>query len=381
MENFKPDQLSQSLPLQNIKASPRPNDLKLVKDATTKSWAHLVAGACGGMATAAITSPLDVLRTRLQTDFYRTHTSSGLVSRGSLPSSAVSFHTSLHHVRDTLQILSSIRHIEGWRGLFRGLGPSLTGVVPASAIKFYTYGNCKRLICETTAWAPDAAIVHVISASTAGIATAIATNPIWLVKMRLQLDKSRVGNAGRKYRNSLHCAVQVLRQEGFRGLYRGLSASFLGAAETTFHLALYEQLKLLFARGGQTTDHDGRYKASSHQTQDWIGVSAAAGLSKLLAALVAYPHEVPTMPHYSLCSHSLIFHPNQVVRTRLRQAPMENGSLKYPGLFQCFRLIWKEGRFASLYGGLTPHLLRAVPSAAITLGVYELVLRLLGEPT
>lgn len=60
---------------------------------------------------------------------------------------------------------------------------------------------------------------------------------------------------------------------------------------------------------------------------------------------------------------------------------MENGSLKYTGLIQCFRLTWKEGRFVSLYGGLTPHVLRAVPSAAITLGVYELVLRLLGEST
>lgn len=31
----------------------------------------------------------------------------------------------------------------------------------------------------------------------------------------------------------------------------------------------------------------------------------------------------------------------------------------------------------SLYGGLTPHLLRGVPSAAVTLGVYESVLKLL----
>jgi len=57
---------------------------------------------------------------------------------------------------------------------------------------------------------------------------------------------------------------------------------------------------------------------------------------------------------------------------------MENGLLKYTGLVQCFRLVWKEEGVISLYGGLTPHLLRAVPSAAITLGVYELVLSLLG---
>ncbi|ODH46867.1 hypothetical protein GX48_07010 [Paracoccidioides brasiliensis] len=30
--------------------------------------------------------------------------------------------------------------------LFKGLGPSLTGVVPDTVIKFYTYGNCKLLL-------------------------------------------------------------------------------------------------------------------------------------------------------------------------------------------------------------------------------------------
>lgn len=55
---------------------------------------------------------------------------------------------------------------------------------------------------------------------------------------------------------------------------------------------------------------------------------------------------------------------------------MQNGLVKYTGIVQCFRLIAKEEGFVALYGGLTPHLLRAIPSAAITLGVYELVLRL-----
>ena len=66
-----------------------------------------------------------------------------------------------------------------------------------------------------------------------------------------------------------------------------------------------------------------------------------------------------------------------MIRTRVRQEPMANGKPKYTGIVQCFRLMWKEEGLASLYGGLTAHLLRAVPSAAITLGGYEVVLRLL----
>jgi solute carrier family 25 protein 33/36 len=58
---------------------------------------------------------------------------------------------------------------------------------------------------------------------------------------------------------------------------------------------------------------------------------------------------------------------------------MSNGELKYTSVLQCFRLIWREEGLVSMYGGLTPHLLRAVPSTAIMFGVYEAVVKLLDE--
>lgn len=57
---------------------------------------------------------------------------------------------------------------------------------------------------------------------------------------------------------------------------------------------------------------------------------------------------------------------------------MQNGQLKYTGLVQCFTLIYKQEGMAALYGGLVPHMLRVVPSAAIMFGTYEGVLKLLG---
>lgn len=71
---------------------------------------------------------------------------------------------------------------------------------------------------------------------------------------------------------------------------------------------------------------------------------------------------------------------SQVARTRLREAPTENGNPKYAGLVHCFRTIWKEEGMVALYGGLTPHLLRTVPSAAIMFGMYEAILRVLDTP-
>lgn len=66
------------------------------------------------------------------------------------------------------------------------------------------------------------------------------------------------------------------------------------------------------------------------------------------------------------------------MRTRLRLAPMENGQPRYTGLVQCFRMVAKHEGMLGLYGGLTPHLLRTVPSAAIMFGTYEGALKLLG---
>jgi solute carrier family 25 protein 33/36 len=66
------------------------------------------------------------------------------------------------------------------------------------------------------------------------------------------------------------------------------------------------------------------------------------------------------------------------VRTRLRQAPVGLDQQKYTGLVQCFCLLWKEEGFAAMYGGMTAHLLRVVPSTAIMFGMYEVILQLLG---
>lgn len=56
---------------------------------------------------------------------------------------------------------------------------------------------------------------------------------------------------------------------------------------------------------------------------------------------------------------------------------MADGRQKYTSILQCARLILKEEGVIALYGGLTAHLLRTVPSAAITIGTYELVLKVL----
>ncbi|CAG8898887.1 unnamed protein product [Penicillium egyptiacum] len=337
-----------------------------------KPFAHFVAGGLGGMTAATLTSPLDVLKTRLQSDFYQAQLQA---LRAAKPSPAPTSNalvsltrTAGMHFSETFQILRSIHVHEGWRALFKGLGPNLIGVVPARAINFYVYGNGKRILSDyfdyrTAEQTPMG--IHLAAAAIAGIATGTATNPIWLVKTRLQLDKSNaeIGKS-RQYRNSFDCVKQTVRHEGIRGLYRGLSASYLGVTESSLQWVMYEQMKMYLARRDALKQADPAYDYTSWDSAElWGGRITAAGLAKLVAAAITYPHEV--------------------VRTRLRQAPtvsLGNGKveMKYTGLVQCFKTVWKEEGMVAMYGGLTPHLLRVVPSAAIMFGMYEFILRIFG---
>ena len=64
----------------------------------------------------------------------------------------------------------------------------------------------------------------------------------------------------------------------------------------------------------------------------------------------------------------------KVIRTRLRQ-PLVDGKMKYTGLWQTLRLVIAEEGAASLYGGLSAHLMRVVPNAAVMYAIYEGVLK------
>lgn len=246
------------------------------------------------MTASALTAPLDVLKTRLQSDFYQAQLR---VARAAHAQAGMNpLRAGMYHLSETLQILSSVPKQEGWSALFKGLGPNLVGVIPARAINFYVYGNGKRLISEYLNHGQEAAWVHLSAAVVAGVATGTATNPIWMVKTRLQLDKNVAEKSGgvahRQYKNSLDCVRQVLRNEGYKGFFKGLSASYLGVTESTLQWVLYEQMKKSLRHREEMIAASGREKTWWDRTVDYTGKAGAAGGAKLFAAVLAYPHEV-----------------------------------------------------------------------------------------
>lgn len=181
---------------------------------------------------------------------------------------------------------SDIYRDESPRALFKGLGPTLVGVIPARSINFYTYGNGKVIIANAFNEGRENSFVHLSAAALAGIVTGTATNPIWVVKTRMQLSASRLveaGSPGHKggIGGSWLCIQKIFREEGIKGFYKGLSASYLGVTEGTIQWVLYERLKKL------TANTEGKGGA-----MEWLGMLGSAGTAKCVASLVSYPHEV-----------------------------------------------------------------------------------------
>ncbi|KAG7085695.1 hypothetical protein E1B28_003240 [Marasmius oreades] len=315
-----------------------------------KSWQHFIAGGIGGMCGAVVTSPFDVVKTRLQSSlFLEKPVAVRIVGNGS---ATVVRSTSgagglLWNFVETGYILRNIYREESARALFKGLGPTLVGTIPAKSINFFTYGNGKRVIANNFNDGQENTYVHLSAAALAGIVTGTITNPIWVLKTRLQLA-STVQNTdvdSRRYRGAgLTMVRKILREEGIRGFYKGLTASYVGVSEGIIQWVLYEKLKK------STASTESQRQGG---TQAWLGMLASAGTAKCVATILTYPHEV--------------------IRTRLRQ-PQVNGVMRYTGLMQTLRLILAEEGTRALYNGLSAHLMRVVPNAAVVFSIYEGIL-------
>ncbi|XP_077579389.1 solute carrier family 25 member 36-A [Stigmatopora nigra] len=297
---------------------------------------HLFAGGCGGTVGAILTCPLEVVKTRLQSSsisFYVSEVQLSTVNGASVARMSPP---------GPLHCLKLILEKEGPRSLFRGLGPNLVGVAPSRAIYFAAYSTAKEKLNNVLE--PDSTHVHMVSAGLAGFTAITATNPVWLIKTRLQLDAR---NRGEHRMSAFECVRRVYQSDGLRGFYRGMSASYAGISETVIHFVIYENIKrrILEAKTAQNMDDQ---EEVSKDASDFVGMMLAAATSKTCATSIAYPHEV--------------------IRTRLR----EEGT-RYRSFFQTLLQVPKEEGFRALYRGLTTHLVRQIPNTAIMMCTYELV--------
>ncbi|KAF6144139.1 hypothetical protein GIB67_004812 [Kingdonia uniflora] len=130
-------------------------------------WESATAGAIAGFATVASLHPLDVVRTRFQVN-------DGRISN-------------IPWYKNTGHALLTIARAEGLRGIYAGFYPAVLGSTLSWGLYFFFYSRAKHRYSKGSE-EKLTPIFHLVSAAEAGGLVCLMTNPIWLVKTRLQLQ-------------------------------------------------------------------------------------------------------------------------------------------------------------------------------------------------
>lgn len=155
----------------------------------------LIAGAVAGISSTICTYPLELLKTRLT------------VQRGVYKNLVDAF----------LKIVKE----EGPAELYRGLTPSLIGVVPYAATNYFAYDTLRKAYKKILKQDEIGNIATLLIGSAAGAISSSATFPLEVARKYMQAGAIN----GRVYDNMLHALVTILEKEGVKGLYRGLGPS------------------------------------------------------------------------------------------------------------------------------------------------------------
>ncbi|KAL8047353.1 hypothetical protein ABFS82_08G240000 [Erythranthe guttata] len=293
-------------------------------------WENAAAGSAAGLATVSFTHPLDVIRTRFQ------------VNDGRL--------SNLPTYKNTPHALFTIARTEGFRGLYAGFYPAVLGSTISWGLYFYFYSKAKqRYLRSREELSP---VLHLASAAEAGGLVCFCTNPVWLVKTRLQLQTPQ---QVRPY-SGFHDALRtILKEEGWRALYKGLVPGLFLVTHGAIQFTAYEELRKMVIKF--RTEESAENPNVAENLLDSFDYAVLGASSKLAAVALTYPF--------------------QVIRARLQQRPNIEGIPRY---VDSWHVMKETARFEGLrgfYKGITANVLKNAPAASVTFIVYENVLNML----
>lgn len=160
--------------------------------------ASLIAGACAGVSSTICTYPLELVKTRLT------------IQRGVY--------------NGIIDAFVKILRDEGLGELYRGLAPSLIGVIPYAATNYFAYDTLRKAYRRISKQEKIGNIETLLIGSLAGAVSSTATFPLEVARKHMQVGAV----SGRQvYKNVIHALAIILEREGVGGLYRGLGPSCL----------------------------------------------------------------------------------------------------------------------------------------------------------
>ncbi|WVQ85036.1 hypothetical protein IAT38_007200 [Cryptococcus sp. DSM 104549] len=170
----------------------------LLKDDEGKLTAprSMLAGLGAGMSEAVIAvTPSETIKTKMIED-----------SKRAVPK----YNGFIHGVQTIIKE-------EGYRGVYRGVGPVMLRQGANSAVRFSSYSTLKQLVQGSVV--PGEQVPGWMTfgiGATAGVITVYATMPFDVVKTRMQSLR-----ANTEYRNAVHCAYRILTEEGVLKFWKG----------------------------------------------------------------------------------------------------------------------------------------------------------------
>lgn len=340
-----------------------------------KALGQMIAGGIAGSVGKTITAPLSRL-----TILYQVSPLLALSSASSSSSSAAA----AHHYPSSLSLYSACRRILREEGLWSFWKGNLTSVLhrfPYSAINFTTYESLRDVLVRQMGY-EESPQTRLVCGAMAGAVACFACYPLDLVRTRLTVSapssSSSGGGAGSSSRGSgtapshpigsaaprlaghtglriVHTLQQVVRDEGVRGLYRGLLVSLsVSVPNLAIGFSVYGSMKerclasdnrLLVAHRSTPTGTEASLSP--------LGCMVSGAISGVLSSLVTFPADT--------------------VRRRMQVKglvkPGGSGSLK-----ESFKIVKAEGPFG-LYRGILPELLKVTPMVGVTFMVYEACVR------
>ncbi|ETE62058.1 Brain mitochondrial carrier protein 1, partial [Ophiophagus hannah] len=180
---------------------------------------NVICGVISGVISSALANPTDVLKIRMQAQ--------GSLFQGGMIGSFI-----------------DIYQQEGTRGLWRGVVPTAQRAAIVVGVELPVYDITKKHLILSGLMG-DTILTHFISSFTCGLAGAIASNPVDVVRTRMMNQRAIVGSV-ELYRGTMDGLVKTWKSEGFFALYKGFWPNWLrlGPWNIIFFIT-YEQLKRL----------------------------------------------------------------------------------------------------------------------------------------
>lgn len=298
----------------------------ILKEAAHSMY-NFALGGIAGSTGATLVYPIDLVKTRMQNQ------------RSSVVGEPLMY-------KNSLDCVSKVFKREGLRGFYSGLGPQLLGVAPEKAIKL-TVNDLVRAHAKDPKTGEIAFSWELIAGGSAGGCQVVFTNPLEIVKIRLQVagEIAKAEGADRVARGAVH----IVRQLGLIGLYKGASACLLRDIPfSAIYFPAYSHLK-------KDVFHEGK-KGKKLGFGEMLISASAAGMP---AAFLTTPADV--------------------IKTRL-QVEARKGQASYNGIADCFSKILKEEGPKALFKGSLARVLRSSPQFGATLVAYEYLQKFLPYP-